>query len=64
MALQLYRRHRKECKAGHPEDSKSGQFEEGRFRYAPAPLLPRKPCSQPSTGSLLLRHSGLLLLRP
>ena len=30
MALQLYRRHRKECEAGHPEDSKSGQFEEGR----------------------------------
>jgi hypothetical protein len=30
MALQLYRRHRKECKAGRPEDSKSGQFEEGR----------------------------------
>ena len=30
MALQLYRRHHKECKAGHPEDSKSGQFEEGR----------------------------------
>jgi hypothetical protein len=27
---QLYRRHRKECGAGHPEDSKSGQFEEGR----------------------------------
>src|SRR5664279_3884254 len=30
MALQLYRRHRKECKSGHSEDSKSGQFEEGR----------------------------------
>jgi integrase len=30
MPLQLYRRHRKECEAGRPEDSKSGQFEEGR----------------------------------
>lgn len=30
MVLQLYRRHRKECEAGRPEDSKSGQFEEGR----------------------------------
>jgi hypothetical protein len=30
MALQLYRRHRKECEVGRPEDSKSGQFEEGR----------------------------------
>ena len=30
MGLQLYRRHRSECEAGHPEDSKSGQFEEGR----------------------------------
>jgi hypothetical protein len=30
MALQLYRRHRKECESGHAEDSKSGQFEEGR----------------------------------
>jgi hypothetical protein len=30
MALQLYRRHRKECEAGRTEDSRSGQFEEGR----------------------------------
>jgi len=30
MALRLYRRHRKECEAGHPEDFKSGEFEEGR----------------------------------
>jgi hypothetical protein len=29
MALKLYRRHRKECEAGLPEDSKSGEFEEG-----------------------------------
>ena len=25
-----YRRHRKECEAGYPEDLKSGEFEEGR----------------------------------
>jgi hypothetical protein len=30
MALKLYRRHRIECEGGHPEDSKSGEFEEGR----------------------------------
>ncbi len=30
MALKLYRRHRSECEGGHPEDSRSGQFEEGR----------------------------------
>ena len=28
MALSLYRRHRRDCKAGHPEDSRSGEFEE------------------------------------
>jgi integrase len=30
MALKLYRRHRKECEGGHTEDSRSGEFEEGR----------------------------------
>src|SRR2546427_13093411 len=30
MALRLYRRHRKECEGGHPEDIRSGEFEEGR----------------------------------
>jgi hypothetical protein len=30
MALKLYRRHRKECEGGHPEDSRSGEFEEAR----------------------------------
>jgi integrase len=30
MALKLYRRHRKECEGRHPEDFRSGQFEEGR----------------------------------
>jgi integrase len=28
MPLNLYRRHRQECEAGHPEDSRSGEFEE------------------------------------
>jgi integrase len=30
MALTLYRRHRKECEGGHAEDSRSGEFDEGR----------------------------------
>jgi integrase len=30
MPLTLYRRHRTECEGGHPEDSRSGEFEEGR----------------------------------
>src|ERR1700728_4378090 len=30
MALTLYRRHRIECEGGQPEDSRSGEFEEGR----------------------------------
>jgi integrase len=30
MALSLYRRHRTECEGQHAEDSRSGQFEEGR----------------------------------
>ncbi len=30
MALKLFRRHRKGCEGGHPEDSKTGEFEEGR----------------------------------
>lgn len=30
MGLQLYRRHRRDCRAGHAEDSQSGEFEEGR----------------------------------
>src|ERR1035437_8027881 len=28
MPLNLYRRHRKECEAGHPEESRSGEFDE------------------------------------
>ena len=30
MALKLYRRHRPECEGGHPADTRSGEFEEGR----------------------------------
>jgi len=30
MALKLYRRHRKECEGQHAEDTRSGEFEEGR----------------------------------
>jgi integrase len=30
MALKLYRRHRTECEGGHAEDTRSGEFEEGR----------------------------------
>lgn len=30
MALTLYRRHRLECEAGHPEDAKSGEWDERR----------------------------------
>jgi hypothetical protein len=30
MALKLYRRHRKDCEGNHPEDSRTGEFEEGR----------------------------------
>lgn len=30
MPLKIYRRHRKECEGGHPEDTRSGEFEEGR----------------------------------
>ncbi len=28
MALKLYRRHRKDCQGNHPEDSRSGEFED------------------------------------
>jgi|ERR1039458_6001894 hypothetical protein len=30
MALKLYRRHRTECEGAHPEDARSGEFEESR----------------------------------
>jgi hypothetical protein len=46
-----------------PDDPASG--EKGLFRYAPEPLLPRNPNNfMLASGLLLLRHSGLVLLRP
>src|SRR5258707_119415 len=30
MTLKLYRRHRSACEGHHPEDSRTGEFEEGR----------------------------------
>src|ERR1035438_6972843 len=47
----------------HPAERAAG--EQGLFRYAQEALLPRKsPLNVPSAGNLLLRPSGLLLLRP
>jgi integrase len=41
MALNLYRRHRRECTAGHPEDSRSGEFEERKktWRKCACPIF-------------------------
>jgi len=33
MGLQLYRRHRAGCEAGHSEESRTGKFEEGRRNW-------------------------------
>ena len=46
MAPQFYRRHRRGCKRGHAEDSKSEKLEEGRRGW--------KPCACPihSSGAL------------
>src|SRR4051794_28010133 len=30
MSVSIYRRHRKECEGGHPEDSRSSELDEGR----------------------------------
>src|SRR5215471_21851833 len=45
MALNLYRRHRRECTADHPEDSRSGEFEERKKlgENARAPSSSRAP---------------------
>jgi len=39
--MQLYRRHRRDCKTGHPEDSTSGEFEERRetFKRCDCPIF-------------------------
>lgn len=41
MALNLYRRHRRGCKGGHPEDSSSGEFEERKksWRRCDCPIF-------------------------
>jgi integrase len=41
VGIQLYRRHRRECRAGHPEDSRSGEFDERRkgFKRCDCPLF-------------------------
>lgn len=51
MALQLYRRYRKECEAGGAVDSQSGRFEEGRRGW--------KHCASPihATGSIAGKFS-------
>ena len=36
MALNLYRRHRRDCRAGHPEDSKSSDLDERKKGWAAA----------------------------
>jgi len=33
MALSLYRRHRRDCKSHHPEESRSGEFEERKKNW-------------------------------
>jgi hypothetical protein len=39
MALNLYRRHRQECEAGHPEETRSGEFEERNKGWKPCACL-------------------------
>src|SRR5260370_8708913 len=41
MALTLYRRHRRDCNAGHPEESRSGEFDERKksWRRCSCPIF-------------------------
>jgi len=41
MALNLYRRHRRDCNAGHPEESRSGEFDERKksWRRCSCPIF-------------------------
>jgi len=41
MSLHLYRRHRRDCKAGHAEDSRTGEFEERKkgFKRCDCPIF-------------------------
>jgi hypothetical protein len=51
MALSLYRRHRRDCKAHHPEESRSGEFDERKENW--------KRCDCPifASGTLAGEHS-------
>src|ERR1039457_1959173 len=42
MALNLYRRHRRDCKAGHPEEFRSGEFDERKkgWKRCSCPIFP------------------------
>jgi hypothetical protein len=48
MALNLYRRHRRKCSAGHEEDSKSGELQERRKGW--------KRCGCPITAAGVLNR--------
>ena len=50
MALNLYRRHRRDCKAGHPEESRSGEFDE-RKKWLEALQLPHI-CGRDASGKV------------
>src|SRR4029077_9355894 len=41
MALNLYRRHRRDCSAGHPEESRSGELDERKksWRRCSCPIF-------------------------
>ena len=51
MGLRLYRRHRPDCEARHPEDLRSGEFEEGRKGWK------RGACLIVASGTLRGRYS-------
>jgi hypothetical protein len=74
MALKLYRRHRTECEGGHPDDTRSGEFDEGAEagRNAPASFMCPAHSAENSTASrpanpigtkqrLFLRHGKRLI---
>jgi hypothetical protein len=50
MALNVYRRHRRDCKAGHAEDFLSGEFDERKKGWK------RCECPIMASGTLLKRY--------
>ncbi len=56
MALKLYRRHRKECEGVHTEDSRSGEFEEGRRGWKRCSCLIHAPGT--IAGKFNRKHTG------